>query len=335
MKRFSQNLSIVALAALALAVTPAARAQRPAAKTPANPPAAGTLKAADLPGFALIPAGEFMMGDALDGDKDAPRHKVNVSAFYMQKTEVTKAQWEEVRAWGLKNGYTDLREGAGKAAEHPVLAVFWYDAVKWCNARSEKEGLTPCYYTDAAQTVPYRTGKSDLANTMVKWSATGYRLPTEAEWDKAARGGLESKRFPWGDVISHSEANFRNVANFTNEGQGRNESKKSFQTGTTGYHPTYMTGEKPYTSPVGSFAANGYGLYDMAGNVWEWCWDWYGDYPSVLETDPRGAVSGSERVFRGGAWDCNARGVRCATRYRYRPLSAYYALGFRLARGQP
>jgi len=327
MKMFPRILSIVALAALACAATSAARAQSSAGKAPENPPAAGTLKAADLPGFALIPAGEFTMGDALDGDKAAPPHKVNVSAFYMQKKEVSKAEWDEVRAWGLKNGYTDLPEGECKAVDHPVQTVSWYDVVKWCNAKSVKEGLLPCYYTDAAQTAVYQTGKSDLANTMVKWSAKGYRLPTESEWEKAARGGLNGKRFPWGDAISHEQANFYNVG------------KEFYQNGTAGCHPTYYkTGWQPYTSPRGSFAANGYGLYDMAGNVFEWCWDRFGEYPSAGATDPRGAASDSRRVFRGGSWGRSASGVRCASRDSSLPDFTNFAddgFGFRLARSQP
>jgi formylglycine-generating enzyme required for sulfatase activity len=310
----------LALLATLLAAVPAVHAQSPAAKAPENPPAAGTPKAAGLPGFALIPDGEFIVGDALDGDENAPQHKVNVSAFYMQKKEVSKAEWDEVRAWGLKNGYPDLPEGKGKAADHPVQTVSWYDVVKWCNAKSVKEGLMPCYYTDAAQMAVYQTGKADLANTMVKWSANGYRLPTEAEWEKAARGGLSGKRFPWGDAISHEQANFFNMG------------KESYQKGTTDFHPTYKTGEMPYTSPVGSFAANGYGLYDMTGNVLEWCWDRYGEYPSALRTDPCGATSGSNRAFRGGGWSITTDYCRVAYRNYYIPGGDDYGIGFRMAR---
>jgi formylglycine-generating enzyme required for sulfatase activity len=272
----------------------------------------------DLANFAAIPGGNFQMGDPLDGMTDAPVYTVNVSAFYMQKKAVTKAQWDTVRTWAVGNGYGDLGGGAGKAEDHPVQTVTWYDVVKWCNARSQQEGLTPCYYTDAAQTVIYKTGSTNIENTMVKWSANGYRLPTEAEWEKAARGGLAGKRFPWGDTISHSNANFCNV-----DGE-------SYQTGTTGFHPTYSTGSMPYTSPVGSFAANGYGLYHMSGNVWQWCWDWYGTY--AAGADPRGVASGSDRVRRGGGWGVGAYGCRAAYRNRSNPSYSYYGSGFRPVR---
>ncbi|MCX6874874.1 MAG: SUMF1/EgtB/PvdO family nonheme iron enzyme [Verrucomicrobia bacterium] len=277
----------------------------------------------DLAVFSLIPAGNFSMGDPLDGMTDAMPHTVSVSAFYMQKKGVTKADWDAVRAWGLTHGYTDLAAGAGKAADHPVQTISWYDVVKWCNARSEQDGLTPCYYTDAAQTLVFKTGSNSIGNTMVKWAANGYRLPTEAEREKAARGGLAGLRFPWGNIISHTEANFYN-------GGG-----ETYQTGSTGYHPTYAAGGTPYTSPVGSFAPNGYGVYDMAGNVWEWCWDWYDaayyGTPASL-TDPVGGPSGSYRVVRGGSWGHYAYDCRAAHRYDDGPGVANNSLGFRPVR---
>jgi len=314
---------IVVLAAVAFAATPAAHAESPAAKAAASLAAAGTPKTAIPSGFALIPRGEFTMGDALVGNVGDPQHKVNVSAFYMQKTEVSKAEWDEVRAWGLKNGYTDLPEGYGKAKDHPVQGVSWYEVVKWCNAKSVKEGMTPCYYTDAEQMVIYKTSEKEITNAMVKWGANGYRLPTEAEWEKAARGGLSGKRFPWGDVISHSQANFRN------------DGQETYQKNSTGFHPTYEAGNKPYTSPVGSFAANDYGLYDMAGNVFEWCWDVYGKYPSALEADPHGASSGRYKgyqVYRGGSWGDFAVNCRVADRVdRVVAWTKSIRIGFRLA----
>ncbi|MCX6879897.1 MAG: SUMF1/EgtB/PvdO family nonheme iron enzyme [Verrucomicrobia bacterium] len=316
---------LICYAALAALVLPAVQCNLTKPVAPAPP----VLPAPPPAGFALIPAGEFTMGDALDGDENALPHRVNVSAFYLQKKEVSGAQWTAVRAWGLQHGYRDLPNAGGKEANHPVHTLSWYAAVKWSNAKSEKEGLTPCYYTDAAQTKPYRNGEADLSNTMVKWSANGYRLPTEAEWEKAARGGLNGKRYPQGNTISHAQVNYMQTGG------------ESYKTGTPRFQPAFHTGGTPYTSPGGSFAANGYGLYDMAGNVWEWCWDWFEPYPATLQTDPRGPESGlgedPRRALRGGAWDGDADACRVASRMGFVPYvvrdghsSAY--LGFRLAR---
>lgn len=269
-------------------------------------------------GFSLIPAGSFTMGRTSgDTDSNAPPVTVNVSAFYMGKYEVTKALWDEVRTWGAANGYTDLRVGGGKAANHPVHTISWFDMVKWCNARSQKDGLTPVY------TVSGAVMKTGTTAPTANWSANGYRLPTEAEWEKAARGGVSGKRFPSGtDTISHSQSNFWN-----NGGE-------SYQTGTMGPHPLWSNnndGNYPYSSPVGSFAPNGYGLYDMAGNMWEWCWDWYGTYVNGA-TDPRGPASGAGRVFRGGCWYGVAIYCRAADRGFIDPAFTFNFIGFRFAR---
>ena len=266
-------------------------------------------------GFAFIPAGVFLMGDALDGTTNAPIHSVTVSAFYMEKTEVTKAAWDEVRDWAVVHGYTDLSAGAGKAANHPVQTVSWWDAIKWCNARSEKEGLAPCYAVGGS---PMRVGTTVPT---VNWMAKGYRLPTEAEWEKAARGGLSGKRFPWGDTISHSQANYNSISDYAYD-----------VSPTRGSHPSYAVGASPYTSPAGSFAANAYGLHDMAGNVWEWCWDWYGEYAPEAQTDPKGAISGLNRVPRGGGWLYYADGLRAGLRISTTPSARYNDRGFRVAR---
>jgi formylglycine-generating enzyme required for sulfatase activity len=281
-------------------------------------------------GMVTIPAGSFQMGDQSDdpkvGDDDeVPVHGVAVSTFFMGKYEVSKARWDEVRAWGVSHGYTDLPTGGGKAANHPVQNIKWYEMVKWCNARSEMEGLAPCYHTDDAHTTVYRTGNVHLTNAMVDWSAAGYRLPTEAEWEKAARGGLVGMLFPWGETINHDKANFYNIGG------------ESYASGSTGYHPAYDNPPVPYTSPVGSFAPNGYGLYDMSGNVREWCWDQYGedyyDTDDALGPDPKGPQTHSNnRVIRGGSYSDPAAVDRCANRAQASLNGAYYDIGFRVVR---
>lgn len=279
--------------------------------------------------FVLIPSGDFQIG----GEKEVglidefPVHTARLNSFYIGKYEVTNELWDSVMKWGVSNGYTDLAfrrilyldATKPKGPNHPMHTVSWYDAVKWCNARSQKEGLSPCYTVGGAV---YKTGKFD--NVECNWEANGYRLPTEAEWEAAARGGQTRKNFPWGDVISHGEANFYNGGN------------EVYQSGTTGHHPNYATGKAPFSSPVGSFCANGYGLFDTAGNVSEWCWDWMGDYTTDLQTNPRGPTSGSYRVLRGGDWFSSAFECRVAYRnYNYPDamVNMYFPdLGFRLAR---
>ena len=277
--------------------------------------------------FVLIPGGTFQMGDSFgEGNSDEhPVHPVNVSAFFLQARETTKAEWDTVRTWALANGYTFDNLGLGKGTDHPVHSVSWYDVVKWCNARSQKEGLVPCYYTNFARTTVYKTGRVDVTNDQVLWTANGYRLPTEAEWEKAARGGLDGKRFPWGDTITHSLANYYSSSEY------------AYDTSPTRlYHPLYSSGATPYTSPVGSFAPNGYGLYDMTGNVWEWCWDRYGStiYASAATNDPRGPSTGSGRVLRGGSWSDFAVNCRVAFRGWNYPSNGYSNDGFRPARGR-
>jgi formylglycine-generating enzyme required for sulfatase activity len=276
-------------------------------------------------GMALIPAGTFTMGDSLDGEMDAPPTNIYVSAFYLDQTDVTEALWQQVYNWATNHGYNfddpgSVNDGYTKGPNYPLVDVNWYDCVKWCNARSEMAGRTPAYYTTAAQTAVYRTGELDLANGCVNWNG-GYRLATEAEWEKAARGGLSGQRFPWGNTISESQANYYAYP-----------SVYSYDLGPyTGYNTNFDTGGYPYTSPAGYFAPNGYGLYDMAGNVWQWCWDWYGTYAGG--SDPRGPTSGAYRVFRGGGWDGLAFYCRSAYRsYDYPSILDDYAdLGFRSA----
>ncbi|HPA18660.1 MAG TPA: SUMF1/EgtB/PvdO family nonheme iron enzyme [Verrucomicrobiae bacterium] len=273
------------------------------------------------PGFVVIPAGDFQMGDNFSegGSSEVPVHTVSVGAFYIQATEVTKAQWDDVASWASTHGYTDLPAGDGKAPDHPVQAITWYAAVKWCNARSEKENLTPSYTVSGAT---YRTGSMAPE---CDWGANGYRLPTEAEWEKAARGGTNGHRFPWSDeeTITHSRANYNSSSFYAPD-----------VSPTRGNHPTYNDGVRPFTSPVATFAANGYGLFDMAGNVWEWCWDWYSAsyYASSPPSDPSGPASGPNRVLRGGSWDSYGYFCRVARRDSNLPDYGYYYGGFRPVR---
>ena len=278
--------------------------------------------------MALIPAGSFTMGDnfgdgaAVGWPYEVPLHSVYISAFYLDRYEVTKALWDEVYNWALTHGYSFEYGALGKAANHPAHTMTWYDAVKWCNARSEKENKVPAYYTDAGLSVRYRSGQ---VAPYVDWGR-GYRLATEAEWEKAARGGASGRRFPWGgtDNITHSMANYYSSTSYAYD-----------TSPTRGYHPDFQAGGYPYTSPAGYFAPNGYGLYDMAGNVWEWCWDWYdGSWYSnagATQSDTRGPTSGSFRVDRGGGWDGYAIHCRAAYRDYYYPADRGNNVGFRSA----
>jgi formylglycine-generating enzyme required for sulfatase activity len=258
-------------------------------------------------GMVYIPAGPFQMGDTFnEGNADElPVHSVYISAFFMDQFDVTRELWLNTYTWATANGYQFDNAGTFDGANYPVRIINWYDAVKWCNARSEQAGLTPCYYTDATQTNVYRGGDIDLSSSCVNWTNSGYRLPTEAEWEKAARGGLAGLRYPWGNSISSTNANYLGCVGST--------------------------------TPVSSYAPNGYGLYDMAGNVWQLCWDWYdgnwyANFQATMD-DTRGPTSPSIRALRGGSWNNVAGDTRCAHRDDVVPLNASYDIGFRCVRG--
>jgi len=263
------------------------------------------------PGMVRIPGGTnegtnpLAAGESYIPDYYPATYSLSVDFFCMDQCEVTKALWDEVYAWAITNGYTFDNAGSGKATNHPVHSVNWYDCVKWCNARSEKEGR-PAVYTVGG--VVYRTGQND---DVEQAAAAGYRLPTREEWEYAARGGAVSRRFPWSDSdeIQHARANYESTTMF---------SFLSYDTSPTrGFHPTYNDGIIPYTSPAGAFAANEYGLYDMAGNVREWCFDRFPD------------EEGTNRVFRSGAWSGYAYQCRIGMCSGRNPGETHHSQGFR------
>ncbi|MFM9950919.1 MAG: SUMF1/EgtB/PvdO family nonheme iron enzyme [Saprospiraceae bacterium] len=280
--------------------------------------------------FILIPGGTFQMGDLFDeGDSDEkPVRNVTLSDFYLSKFELTlgefrqfisatkyetdadKGGWSYIwngSNWEKKDGVNWKCDIAGKLRpeaenNHPVIHVSWYDAVAYCNWLSGQRGLQKVYSISGT-------------NVAANWNANGYRLPTEAEWEYAARQGGKKVRFGNGQNTAEPKA-----INFDGSAGG----KKDYS----------VVGEyRAKTLPVGSLnSPNALGLHDMSGNVWEWCWDWYGTYPSTAETNPKGPDSGSDRVIRGGSWGSDPAYVRCANRGSDSPGSRYYYLGFRLAR---
>jgi len=301
------------------------------------------------PTMVYIPGGEFEMGDhfAPEGyDDELPVHAVLVDAFFMSRYEITNSQYcdflnsaypaqlkvvdDVVYAssdssnsypycdtynyeTGSQIDFSDpnfsvVTKGGRDMSNDPIVVVSWYGAAAYCNWRSGQEGYQACY---------------NLSTWDCDFTKKGYRLATEAEWEYAARGGEHSPyyRFPWGDTISHSQANYiAKPDHFTYD-----------VSPTSGYHPNWND-VWPYTSVVGSFSANGYGLYDMAGNVFEWCNDWYdGSYYDVSPYDnPTGTASGSDLVLRGGGWGYYAGMCRVASRIGYNPVSCGDAFGFRV-----
>ncbi len=270
-----------------------------------------------------IPGGIFTMGSPASEpqrDDDEVQHQVTVGTFYLGAYEVTVGEFREfVSATGYKT--TAETSGGGYVVEgsswvqkadanwkkpyltqtdrDPVVLVSWYDCVEYCNWRSKRDGLKPAYTISGT-------------NVSCDFKASGYRLPTEAEWEYVCRAGTTTP-FSTGNNVTTSQANYD--GNYPYNGNAKGEYRQK-------------------TMPVGSFAPNGYGVYDMHGNVWEWCWDWYGAYATGSQTNPTGAVSGAERVFRGGGWNFSGQILRSANRDDGDPSYRGNLLGFRLARPQ-
>lgn len=256
--------------------------------------------------IVTIPAGSFWMGDSTGLDDQQPRHNLTLNEYGIAKNTVTNAEYKVFcdmtrRAYPPEGGANQPAVGYFlNYPDYPVVGISWYDAVRYCNWLSEQNGLAACY---------------DTTNWSYNATRNGYHLPTEAQWERAARGNLDRKLYPWGDDPPSNRCNYREYAGeFTN------------------LMPNFSNGRGPL--PGGKFLANGWGLNDMAGNVWEWCQDWYLDnyYYQSPAQNPSGPQSGTEKVIRGGAWNKSEAYLPCAVREKKTPATKSYDLGFRIAR---
>jgi len=258
-----------------------------------------------------IKGGEFNMGCAPEWKNceadELPAHKVKVSDFYIGRYEVTQKQWREIMGTAAREHWYEEKPSFGEGDNYPMYYVNWYEAVEFCNKLSELTGRKPVYRIDKTMKDPNnegvwedRIGKKWIVTVIS--GANGYRLPTEAEWEYAARGGAKSKGYKYS-----GSNNLDDVA-------------------------WYWDNSARCTHEAGSKQPNELGIYDMSGNVWEWCWDWYGPYSDNAQTDPIGAASGFCRVIRGGAWNSSGRSARSASRCQTGPDSWSHDIGFRLAR---
>jgi formylglycine-generating enzyme required for sulfatase activity len=233
----------------------------------------------------FIDGGSFERGSSTGDEDELPIKKVKLDNFYIGITEVTQQQWE---------GIMGDNPSQSKGNNLPVERVSWYDAVKFCNAASLVDGLDPVYEIKEKQVT-------------CNFKANGYRLPTEAEWEYAARGGRNHNTYPY----SGSE-NIDDVA-------------------------WYRTGDLSQPQPVGSKMYNSVGLHDMSGNVWEWCWDWYSaayysDSSSL--NNPTGPKTGTQKTIRGGSWYVNAEFCRVTNRSNRDPEKQLFYDGLRIARSE-
>lgn len=245
----------------------------------------------DASSWIFVEGGSFMMGSDEGLNDETPIHKVSVSSFMMSKCEITQKQWME---------FKDVNSYSPKGDNLPVENVSWFEAIDYCNKRSIKEGLEPCYSV-SGYTAP---NKWEYGTIKCDWKANGYRLPTEAEWEYAARGGILSKGY------KYSGSNNLDAVSW------------------------YKSNSSERTHDVGTKVANELGLFDMTGNVWEWCWDWHSDlyYTISRESDPQGPESGSLKVLRGGGFNIAENRCLVSSRAKINHYWGYNNSGLRLVR---
>jgi len=243
--------------------------------------------------MVLIPAGMNV-----GSDPDFGSYALSVDSILVDDTEVTSGEWQEVYDWALNNGYAFFNVGSALSDLHPVVNIDWFDCALWCNARSEMDGLLPAYLLSNGSVA--RTTASAPFGTFDA-SKYGYRLLTDEEYEYAARGGLIGERFPWGDTISHDEANYLADNRYSYDVSDQE-----------GYHPDYNEA----SNPVYDFSPNGLGLYGVGGNVWEWCW----------------SGSGSSQSQRSGGFADDASQARCGHHDTLAKTVNNYFVGFRTMR---
>ncbi len=283
---------------------------RSATERDVSPQSSSEISSANADGMVLINRGTFRMGTDDGMPYEAPAHEVKVESFWIDKHEVTVTEFARFVA---ATKYQTDAEKFGWSGVFNLGNGEWekVDGANW--RHPDGPG------SNALSTEPVCQVSWNDAVTYSKWA--GKRLPTEAEWEFAARGGLVGKRYSWGDELRPEG---KPVANWWQ-----------------GHFPDQNTGEDGYIrrSPVASFRANGYGLYDMAGNVWEWCSDWYQDdfYMQTARDNPTGPAAGKERVIRGGSWMCAenfCNDYRVAARSHATPDSGLDNVGFRCVRAE-